>query len=109
MTSQGSHYLGIPRHSVSWKLLWIFYTMLAVIVVLLLSFTRPLDTVIATTTISPDNVKSTVYGVIWWKYAVNLVVLSVVLIGIPYSLRYFVRHMYRKNGLGNGSTGAVTK
>jgi len=94
-------YLGIPRHSASWKFLWIFYTMLAVLVSFILAFSRPFSAILATTS---DT--GTVYDIVWWKYGVNLVVMLMVLVVIPHSLRYLARHMHRKNNLGNGPTDA---
>lgn len=94
-------YLGIPRHSVSWKFLWIFYTMLAVLVSLILAFSRPFYAIAVTATDA-----GTTYDITWWKYGVNLAVMLMVLVVIPHSLRYLARHMHRKNNLGNGPTDA---
>ncbi len=104
-----TNYLGIPHHSASWKFLWIFYTMLAVVVSAILAFQRPFDAIVRTTTVALTTGSSTtVYGVTWWRFAVNLAILLVVLVVIPYSIRYFARQMHRKNNLGSGTAGSNT-
>jgi len=103
-------YLGILHHSASWKFLWIFYTMLAVVVSVILAFQRPFDAIVRTTTVALTTGKATtVYGITWWRYAINLTILLVVLVVIPYSIRYFARQMHQKNNLGRGPSATKVK
>lgn len=95
MNNETRRHLGIPEHSASWTFLWIFYVLLASTVSLILSFTRPFRaTTEITSTVS--TVVHVSYQVSWWKYGVNLIIILVILVAIPLSLRYFARRALRR-------------